>query len=67
MTRPRASSLLTLFVSVAVLAAAGIASATDFRTSDVTGQGYGDVISGLVGPEGRAHTRSGFPSCPTFV
>ena len=60
MTRPRASLLLAIFVSVAMLAASGITSATNFRTSDVTGQGYGDVMSGLVGPEGRAHSRDDF-------
>ena len=54
MTRPRASLLLSLFVSVAMLAATGITSAADFRSSDVTGQGYGDVTSGLVGPQGRS-------------
>jgi protein SCO1 len=67
MTRPRASSLLTLFVSVAMLAATGIASATEFRTSDVTGQGYGGVMSGLVGPEGRAHRRDDFKGRVTVL
>ena len=67
MTRPRASLLLTLFVSVAMLAATGIASATDFRTSDITGQGYGDVISGLVGPEGRAHSSDDFKGRVTVL
>jgi protein SCO1/2 len=67
MTRPRASSLLTLFASVAVLGAAGIAPATDFRTSDVTGQGYGDAISGLVGPEGRAFSRDDFKGRVTVL
>jgi protein SCO1/2 len=73
---PRTSLWLALFVSVATLAAAtSIASAADFRTSDITDQGYGDVISGLVGPEGRAHSRDdlkrrvtillfGFTHCP---
>jgi protein SCO1/2 len=67
MTRPRASSLLTLFASLAVLAATGIASATDFRTSDVTGQGYGDVISGLVGPESRAYSGDDFKGHVTVL
>jgi protein SCO1 len=67
MTRPRASSLLTLLVSVSVLAATGIASATDFRTSDVTGQGYGNVISGLVGPQGRTHSRDDFKGRVTVL
>jgi len=66
MTRPRASLLLSLFVSIVMLAATGIASATDFRSSDVTGQGYGNVISGLVGPEG-AHTRDDFKGRVTVL
>jgi protein SCO1 len=67
MTRPHASLLLALLVGVAMLAATGIASATDFRTSDVTGQGYGNVISGLVGPEGRAHSRDDFKGRVTVL
>jgi protein SCO1 len=68
MTRPRASSLLMLFASIAILAATtGIASGTDFRTSDVTGQGYGDVMSGLVGPGGRAYSRDDFKGRVTVL
>jgi protein SCO1/2 len=66
MTRPRASLLLSLFVSIVMLAATGIASAADFRSSDVTGQGYGNVISGLVGPEG-AYTRDDFKGRVTVL
>jgi protein SCO1/2 len=67
MTRARTSLLLALFVSIGMLAPTGIASATDFRTSDITGQGYGDVISGLVGPEGRAHGRDDFKGRVTVL
>jgi protein SCO1 len=67
MTRPRPTSLLALIVSVAMLAATGIASATDFRMSDITGQGYGDVISDLVGPEGRAHSHDDFKGRVTVL
>jgi protein SCO1/2 len=67
MTRPRASLLLAIFVSVAMLAATGITSATNFRTSDVTGQGYGDVTSGLVGPQGRSHSRDDFKGRVTVL
>ena len=67
MTRPRASLLLAVFVSVAMLAATGITSATNFRTSDVTGQGYGDVTSGLVGPQGRSHSRDDFKGRVTVL
>ena len=67
MTRPRGSLLLALFISVAMLAATGIASANDFRTSDVTGQGYGEVISGLVGPGSRAYSRDDFKGRVTVL
>jgi protein SCO1/2 len=66
MTWPRASLLLSLFVSIVMLAATGIASAADFRSSDVTGQGYGNLISGLVGPEG-AYTRDDFKGRVTVL
>ena len=66
MTRPRASLLLAVFVSVAMLAATGITSATNFRTY-VTGQGYGDVTSGLVGPQGRSHSRDDFKGRVTVL
>jgi protein SCO1 len=67
MTWPH-TSWLALFVSVAMLAAAtGIASANDFRTSDITDQGYGDLIPDLVGPEGRAHNRDDFKGHATIL
>jgi protein SCO1/2 len=59
--------LLAVFVSVAMLAATGITSATNFRTSDVTGQGYGDVTSGLVGPQGRSYSRDDFKGRVTVL
>ena len=67
MTRTRASWLLALFISGALLAATGGASATDFRTSDVTGQGYGGAISGLVGPEGHVFSRDDFKGRVTVL
>ena len=67
MTRWRASLLLTIFASMAILAANSSAPASDFRTSDVTGQGYGDVISGLVGPESRAYSRDDFKGRVTVL
>src|SRR5215470_9377710 len=67
MTRPRASLLRAGFAGVAMLAANVIVAAADFRTSDVTGQGYGDVISGLVGPEGRAYRRDDFKGHVTVL
>jgi protein SCO1/2 len=67
MTRWRASLLLTIFASMAILAANSSAPASDFRTSDVTGQGYGDVMSGLVGPDGRARSRDDFKERVTVL
>jgi protein SCO1/2 len=67
MTRPRASLLPAVFATVAMLAANGIAPASDFRTSDVTGQGYGDVMSGLVGPDGHARSRDDFKGRVTVL
>jgi protein SCO1 len=67
MTRSRASLLLGVFAGVAMLAASGIASASEFRTSDVTGQGYGNVMSGLVGPDGRARSRDDFKGRVTVL
>jgi protein SCO1/2 len=59
--------LVTLFASIAMLAATGMASTTDFLASDVTGQGYGDVISGLVGPEDHAYNRDDFKGRVTVL
>jgi protein SCO1/2 len=67
MTRLRASLLLTIFASAAILAASSSAPASDFRTSDVTGQGYGDAMSGLVGPDGRTRSRDDFKGRVTVL
>jgi protein SCO1/2 len=67
MTRRSISSLLAPFASIAILAATNITSASDFRTSDVTGQGYGDVISGLVGPDGLVRSRNDFKGRVTVL
>ena len=67
MTRPRSSLLRPVLAGIAMLAATSIASASDFRTSDITGQGYGNVISGLVGPDGRARSRDDFKGRVTVL
>ena len=66
MTKPSLSLLRAVFSGIAMLAATGITSATNFRTY-VTGQGYGGVISGLVGPEGRPHSRDDFKGRVTVL
>jgi protein SCO1/2 len=67
MTWRRASLLLAVFAGVAMLAENGIASASEFRTSDITGQGYGDVMPRLVGPDGRARSRDDFKGRVTVL
>ena len=77
MTRGRGSLLLALVAGVAMLSATGIVSASEFRTSDITGQGYGDGMSILVDQDGRVRRRDdfkghvtillfGFTHCPEF-
>jgi protein SCO1 len=67
MTRSCASLLRAVFAGIVVLAATGFVPASDFRTSDITGQGYGDVMSGLVGPDGRARNRDDFKGRVTVL
>jgi protein SCO1/2 len=67
MTLWRAPLLQGLFAGVAMLAANGIASGSEFRTSDVTGQGYGDVMPRLVGPDGRARSLDDFKGRVTVL
>src|SRR6516164_7001003 len=67
MTKPSLSLLRAVFSGIAMLAATGITSASDFRTSDITGQGYGNVISGLVGSDGRARSRDDFKGRVTVL
>ena len=67
MTRRLVSLLLAIFASVAVTATNGVASASEFRTSDVTGQGYGDVIPRLIGQDGRACSRDDFKGRVTVL
>ena len=67
MTRGHASSWLAIVAGVAMVATNGTASASEFRTSDVTGQGYGDVMPRLVGQDGRARGRDDFKGRVTVL
>src|SRR5215471_21013938 len=67
MIRPRASLLPVVLAGLAILAATVAALSSDFRMSDVTGQGYGNVISGLVGPDGRDRVRDDFKGRVTVL
>ena len=67
MTRPCSSLSRAVVAGVAMIMAIGITSASDFRTSDITGQGYGNVIYGLVGPDGRARSRDDFKGRVTVL
>ena len=73
----RSSSWSAIFFGIALLTAAPAVWASDFRTSDITGHGYGDAIPTLVDQDGRARTREdfkghvsvvlfGFTHCPDF-
>jgi protein SCO1/2 len=77
MTRGHASSRLAIFAGVAMLAVIDAAPASEFRTSDITGRGYGDAMPMLVDQDGRARGRDdlkgrvtvllfGFTHCPAL-
>jgi protein SCO1/2 len=56
----RGSSWPAIFLGIAMLAVNPMAPASDFRTTDITGQGYGDAIPTLVDQDGCAHTQEDF-------
>jgi len=56
----RSSSWPAIIFSVALLTAAPAASASNFRTSDITGRGYGDAMPTLVDQNGQPYTRDDF-------
>jgi protein SCO1/2 len=59
----RPFSWSAIFLGIAMLAAAPTARASEFRTSDITGQGYGDTIPALF----KGHVTVllfGFTHCP---
>ncbi|HEY1430467.1 MAG TPA: SCO family protein [Stellaceae bacterium] len=50
-----------------MLAATLSASASEFRTSDITGRGYGDVMPTLIDQDGHARSREDFKGRVTLV
>jgi len=67
MNRRRASSWLAIFAGAATLAVNVGAPGSEFRTSDVTGQGYGDVMPMLVDQDGRARGQEDFKGRVTIL
>jgi protein SCO1/2 len=67
MTRNRRSWLLAVVAGLVMLAANAAALAAEFLTSDVTGQGYGDVMPRLVGSDGRVRSRDDFKGRVTVL
>lgn len=67
MTWGRASSWTAIFLGIAMLAAIPSAPASEFRTSDITGQGYGDAMPSLIDQDGHARTREDFKGLVTVV
>ena len=61
------SSWPAILFGIALLAAAPVATASNFRTSDITGRGYGDAFPTLVDQDGRARTRDDFKGHVTVV
>jgi len=56
----RSYSWPAIFFAIALLTSAPSASASNFRTSDVTGLGYGDAFPTLLDQNGRPRTRDDF-------
>ncbi|HKM73715.1 MAG TPA: SCO family protein [Stellaceae bacterium] len=67
MTRGHASLRLAIFAGVAMLAVNAAAPASEFRTSEITGQGYGDAMPVLVDQDGRARGRDDFKGRVTVL
>jgi protein SCO1/2 len=67
MTQGRASLSLAIFAGAAMLAVTAAAPASEFRTSDITGQGYGDVMPMLVDQGGRARGQEDFKGRVTIL
>ena len=67
MIRQRSSAWPAVFFGIALLAAAPAAQASNFRTSDITGRGYGDAMPTLVDQDGRPRTRDDFKGHVTVV
>jgi protein SCO1 len=67
MTRRRASPWLAIFTGAAMLAMNVTAQASEFRTSDITGQGYGDGMPILVDQDGRTRVGDDFKGHVTVL
>jgi len=60
-------SLPAIFAAIAMLAVSPMTPASEFRSSDITGQGYGDAIPALVDQDGRARSRDDFKGHVTIL
>jgi protein SCO1/2 len=67
MTRSRASSWLAIFAGAAMLAMHVTAPASEFRISDITGQGYGDGVPILIDQDGRSRSGVDFKGRVTVL
>jgi protein SCO1/2 len=67
MTLGRALSWTAIFLVIAMLATTFRAPASEFRTADITGQGYGDAIPNLVDQDGRLRTLEDFKGHVTVL
>lgn len=65
--RGRRAGLLAAAVGGALLLAPAPEAAAEFRTSDVTGQGYGDAMPALIGQDGHPRTREDFKGRVTVL
>jgi protein SCO1/2 len=63
----RKSSWTAILLGIAILAATSTASASEFRTSDITGQGYGDAMPTLIDQDGHARSREDFKGRVTVL
>jgi protein SCO1/2 len=62
-----ASSWSAIVLGIAMLTATPTAPAAEFRTSDVTGQGYGYAIPALIDQDGRTRGRDDFKGRVTVL
>ena len=67
MIRQHSSSWSAIFFGIALLIAAPAALASNFRTSDITGRGYGDAFPPLVDQDGHTRTRDDFKGHVTVI
>jgi len=63
----RSSFCPVIFFGVALLTVPAAAPAPNFRTSDITGLGYGDAFPTLIDQNGHAHSRDDFKGHVTVI